>query len=130
MNRGKRGKLPRWLRRVLIASAIVVGMLVMIRLVLDPVATHVTRKALNDADAIRGDFQGVHVGVPPGTDHPPQDRRAPAGDETSAVLRRAVAARLDLRELLPAGWQPAPGSRAKLAFINGRYAAAPTCGKR
>ena len=74
----KRGKLPRWLRRLLITSAIVVGVVVAIRLLLDPVATHFTRKALNDADGIRGDFHSVHVTVfPPGYEiHPHQARRA------------------------------------------------------
>ncbi len=75
----KRERLPRWLRRLVIASAIVVGVVVAIRLVLDPVATHFTRKALNDADGIRGDFQqrprhGVSARL---RDRPPQDRRAP-----------------------------------------------------
>jgi hypothetical protein len=99
----KRGKLPRWLRRILIASAIVVGGLVMIRLVLDPVASHFTRKALNDGDAIRGDFHGVHVTLfPPGyqinrlkiVEHPGDDWKHPL------FYAQRVIARLDLRELL------------------------------
>ena len=99
----KKGKRPRWLRRLAIASAIVVGVLVMIRLVLDPVATHFTRKALNNADAIRGDFHGVHVTVfPPGyqinrlkiVEHPGDDWEHPL------FYAERVIARLDLRELL------------------------------
>jgi hypothetical protein len=59
--------LGRWPRRLLIALAIVVALLVVIRLVLDPIATHFTRKGLNDAEGIRGDFARVHVTVfPPG----------------------------------------------------------------
>jgi len=99
----KREKLPRWLRRLVIASAIVVGVVVAIRLVLDPVATHFTRKALNDADGIRGDFSSVHVTViPPGyeiirlkiVEHPADDWKHPL------FYAERVAARLDLRELL------------------------------
>jgi len=59
--------LPRWLRRSLLALTIIIAVVVIIRLVLDPVATHFTRKALDDADAVRGDFHSVHVTVfPPG----------------------------------------------------------------
>jgi len=103
MNRGKTGRLPRWLRRTVIASAIVVGVVVAIRMLLDPVATHFTRKALNDADAIRGDFHSVHVTVlPPGyeiiriklVEHPTDDWKHPL------FYAERVAARLDLRELL------------------------------
>ena len=99
----KREKVPRWLRRLVIASAIVVGVVVAIRLVLDPVATHFTRKALNDADGIRGDFHSVHVTViPPGyeiirlkiVEHPADDWKHPL------FYAERVAARLDLRELL------------------------------
>ena len=61
-------------------------MVVAIRLLLDPVATHFTRKALNDADGIRGDFHSVHVTViPPGyeiirikiVEHPGDDWKHP-----------------------------------------------------
>ena len=59
--------LPRWARRLLFAVAAVVALLAIVRLVLDPVASHFTRKALNDAKAISGDFHSVHVsGLPPG----------------------------------------------------------------
>jgi len=99
----KRGKLPRWLRGLVIASAIVVGVVVAVRLLLDPVATHFTRKALNDADGIRGDFHSVHVTViPPGyeiirlklVEHPRDDWEHPL------FYAERVIARLDLRELL------------------------------
>lgn len=40
---------------------------VLIRVVLDPIAAHYTRKALAGADGMKGDFQDVHVTVfPPG----------------------------------------------------------------
>ena len=103
MKRGKR--LPRWLRRLVIASAIIVGVLVMIRLVLDPVATHFTRKALNDAEGIRGDFHSVHVTVfPPGyqinrikiVEHPSDDWKHPL------FYAERVAAVVDMSELLHA----------------------------
>ncbi len=77
--------------------------MVTIRLVLDPVATHFTRKALNDADGIRGDFHSVHVTVfPPGyqiirlkiVEHPGDDWEHPL------FYAERVVARLDLRELL------------------------------
>jgi hypothetical protein len=101
----RRGKLPRWLRRLLIATAIVVGVLVMIRLVLDPVASHFTRKALNDAEGIRGDFHSVHVTVfPPGyqinrlkiVERPVDDWKHPL------FYAERVMARIDWRELLRA----------------------------
>ena len=59
--------LPRWLRVLLFVVMSLVALLVIIRAVLDPVATHFTRKALNDAKGISGDFHSVHVTVfPPG----------------------------------------------------------------
>jgi hypothetical protein len=59
--------LPRWLRRVLIAAVVVMAVVIGVRLALDPVAAHFTRKALNEGDGLRGDFQRVHVTVfPPG----------------------------------------------------------------
>ena len=36
---------------------------IVIRLVLDPLATHETRKALDGMDGFRGDFERVHVSV-------------------------------------------------------------------
>jgi Domain of Unknown Function (DUF748) len=56
-----------WLRRLLIAGAVLVALVIVIRIVLDPVAAHFTHKALNEAEGIRGDFDSVHVSVlPPG----------------------------------------------------------------
>jgi len=95
--------MPRWLRRLLTAGAIVVGLVVIVRLLLDPVATHFTRKALREADGIRGDFQSVHVTVfPPGyqirrlkiVEHPRDDWKNPL------FYAERVAATLDMSELL------------------------------
>ena len=99
------GRFPRWLRRLLIASGIVVALVVIIRLVLDPVATHFTRKALREAEGIRGDFHSVHVTVfPPGyqirrikiIEHPGDDWKHPL------FYAERVVATLDMSELLHA----------------------------
>jgi hypothetical protein len=58
---------PRWLRRLVIVLAVLVGLAVLIRIVLDPIAGHYTRQALNKSDAVSGDFARVHVTIlPPG----------------------------------------------------------------
>ena len=50
-----------------IALGVVIAVIVVIRLILDPIAAHYTRKGLNASDRMRGDFQSVHVTVfPPG----------------------------------------------------------------
>ena len=76
-------------------------MVVAIRLVLDPVATHFTRKALNDADGIRGDFHSVHVTVfPPGyqirrlkiVEHPGDDWKHPLFYAERVTARRSTCA--------------------------------------
>jgi hypothetical protein len=57
----------RWLRRLVVVAAILVGLAVMIRLVVDPIASHYTRKGMNDAEGVGGDFLRVHVTLlPPG----------------------------------------------------------------
>src|SRR5512141_1589995 len=57
----------RWPRRLLIALGIAVALVIVIRLVLDPIASHYTRKELNASAGISGDFSRVHVTVlPPG----------------------------------------------------------------
>jgi uncharacterized protein YhdP len=98
-------RLLRWLRRLYVTLAIVAAVLVLIRLLIDPVATHFTRKALDDADAIRGDFLRVHVTVfPPGyeirriklIEHPGGDWKRPL------FYAERVAIRVDWRELMHA----------------------------
>jgi hypothetical protein len=99
------GDIPRWLRRLTIAAAVVVALAVIVRLVLDPVASHYTRKALDDAEGIRGDFHSVHVTVfPPGytirrikiVEHPKDDWKHPL------FYAEDVAVRVDWRELFHA----------------------------
>ncbi len=56
-----------WPRRMLIGLIVLLCLVVLIRLVLDPIAAHFTRKALNEAEGIEGRFDDVHVTVfPPG----------------------------------------------------------------
>src|SRR5258706_7404973 len=52
---------PRWARLVALAALAVVALAVMVRLVLDPIATHLTRRSLSQLDGVRGDFDRVHV---------------------------------------------------------------------
>jgi hypothetical protein len=102
--------LPRWARALLLALIVVAAIVVIIRVVLDPVATHYTRKALAESDAVRGDLQGVHVTVfPPGyevrrlkvIEHPGGDWKHPlfyaeeirVGVDWRALLHRRIAAR-------------------------------------
>jgi len=50
-----------------IALGVLLAIIVVIRLILDPIAAHYTRKALNDSDTMRGDFDRLHITVlPPG----------------------------------------------------------------
>lgn len=59
---GRRGRIG-WA----IALGVVVAVVVVIRLVLDPIAAHYTRQGLDKSDTTRGDFDRVHVTVfPPG----------------------------------------------------------------
>jgi hypothetical protein len=59
--------LPRFPRWLLVTLGIAVLLLVIIRIVLDPIATHYARRALNQGDGFRGALSGVHVSiVPPG----------------------------------------------------------------
>jgi hypothetical protein len=54
-------------RRAVIAAAVLVAACVAVRLVLDPIATHQTRKALAGLDGYEGELERVHVTIlPPG----------------------------------------------------------------
>jgi len=73
-------------RRSIFALLILVAVLIIIRAVLDPVATYFTRRELNSNDRIRADLQRVHITVlPPGyeihrlkvVEHPADDWRRP-----------------------------------------------------
>ena len=66
----RRGEWPftrQALRKGLLVPAItlgvVVALIVVIRLILDPLATHETRKALNQLKGFQGDFERVHVTI-------------------------------------------------------------------
>jgi hypothetical protein len=55
------------LRRLAVVLAVLVALLVIIRIVLDPIAAHYTHKALNGGEGFRGTFASVHVSImPPG----------------------------------------------------------------
>ena len=58
---------PRWLYWIAIVLVIFVALAVVIRVIVDPIATHYTRKGLKEAKGISVDFQRVHVTLlPPG----------------------------------------------------------------
>jgi hypothetical protein len=90
---------------LLIAALVLAALVIVIRIVLDPIAAHFTHKALNEAEGIRGDFEGVHVSVlPPGyeirqlalIEHPDGSWKRP-------LLRaERVAVELEWRRLLSA----------------------------
>jgi hypothetical protein len=57
----------RALHALLIVLAVLIGLAVVIRLLLDPIASYQTRKALGNLQGMTGDFSKVHVTVlPPG----------------------------------------------------------------
>jgi hypothetical protein len=58
---------PGWPRRALFGLGLLLALIVIIRLVLDPIAAHFTHKQLNASEAVSGDFESVHVTLlPPG----------------------------------------------------------------
>src|SRR5690349_4733278 len=62
-----RGRTKKWPRRLLIGFIVLLALVVVVRIVLDPIAAHYTRKALNGAEGMQSRFDGVHVTVfPPG----------------------------------------------------------------
>ena len=84
---------------------VLVVLVVAIRLALDPVAAHFTRKALNEAEGIRGDFDSVHVSIfPPGYQiHELSIIEEPGGDWKKPLLRAERAAvEVEWRRLLSA----------------------------
>lgn len=94
-----------WLRRLLITGLVLVAIVIVFRIVLDPVAAHFTHKALNEAEGIRGDFEGVHVSVlPPGYEiRQLSIIEEPGGDWKRPLLRaERVAVELEWRRLLSA----------------------------
>jgi uncharacterized protein DUF748 len=94
-----------WPRRLLIALGVLVALLIIIRIVLDPIAAHFTHKALDEAEGIRGDFESVHVTVlPPGyAIHELTLIESPGGDWKRPLLRaERVFVGLEWRRLLHA----------------------------
>jgi hypothetical protein len=94
-----------WPRRLLIALGVLIALLIIIRIVLDPIAAHFTHKALNETEGIRGDFESVHVSVlPPGyAIHELKLIESPGGDWKNPLLRAdRVAVSLEWRRLLHA----------------------------
>jgi hypothetical protein len=58
---------PRWVRRVALVALVVLALAAIVRLALDPLATHYTRQGLSQLENARGDFERVHVTLfPPG----------------------------------------------------------------
>jgi type II secretory pathway component PulM len=60
-SRKARLRAPRILRGILIAIAVVLVLAVVVRLIVDPIATRQTRRALDRLQGFRGDFERVHV---------------------------------------------------------------------
>jgi hypothetical protein len=55
----------RWHVGLAVALGLLVLLVVAVRVVLDPIATHFTRRALDNLEGYRGTFDSVHVGVLP-----------------------------------------------------------------
>lgn len=94
-----------WPRRLLIALIVLLCLVVLIRLVLDPIATHFTRKALNEAEGIEGRFDSVHVTVfPPGYEiHELRLIESPGGDwKRPLVSAERIGVALQSKRLLDA----------------------------
>lgn len=88
-----------------IALGVVLAIVIVIRLILDPIAAHYTRKALNNSDTMRGDFDRVHVTVlPPGYEiHKLKiDERVDRGWKHPLFYAERVKAGVDMRNLLHA----------------------------
>jgi hypothetical protein len=93
----------RWYRNPIFWIAFVVAIGVVIRLVLDPIATHFTRKALAESPDYRGTFERVHVSIlPPGYEIHRlvlRERDAPAAREPFVRVESARG-QVDWHELL------------------------------
>ena len=85
-----KGKIGKGLRISLVAAGILLLLMVVIRLILDPLASHETRHALNQMEGFRGDFERVHVTLfSPGYDITRLKLiEVPAGAEKSDVADR------------------------------------------
>lgn len=83
-------RIPTGIRVPLVALGIVVCLTIVLRLILDPLATHETRQALDQMQGFRGDFQSVHVTLfSPGYDiNRLKLTEVPAGGDKSDVADR------------------------------------------
>ena len=94
-----------WPRRLLIALIALLCLVVLMRLALDPIATHFTRQALDDAEGLEGRFDRVHVTVfPPGYEiHELALIESPGGDWKRPLVRaERVGVALQSKRLLEA----------------------------
>jgi uncharacterized protein DUF748 len=90
-------------RKLLITGIVLVAVLVVIRVLLDPIATYYTRKTLHDADGIDGDVGHVHISLfPPGYDvHVVKVIQIPGGNwKEPLFFAERAKVRVDWRELL------------------------------
>lgn len=83
----------RFLRTLLIVLAVLIGLAVLIRLVLDPIATRQTRKALDGLKGYAASFERVHVTLlPPGYTITQvkliEDRTSDGGDDSPKARRQ------------------------------------------
>ncbi len=101
--------LSRGIRVPAVALGITLCLLVVIRLILDPLASRETRQALNQMDGFRGDFERVHVSIlNPGYDItrlelfevPPGDEKSDVVDKTPLVYVERAHLGISWRELL------------------------------
>ena len=86
-----------------IALGVVIAIVVVIRLILDPIAAHYTRQGLNSSETMRGDFDHVHVTVfPPGYEiHQLKiDERVDKGWKHPLFYAERVQTGLDMSRLL------------------------------
>jgi hypothetical protein len=92
-------------RRITVALIVLVALIVVVRVVLDPIATYFTRRELNAGDAMRGDLHSVHMTIlPPGyeirrlkvVEHPADDWAHPL------VYVEHLRATVSVRDLLHA----------------------------
>lgn len=78
---------------LLVIVAILIALAVIVRLLLDPIASHETRKALGKMEGLRGDFAHVHVTVLPPryeiTNLKLQDDKAPRGASPLVFVKKA-----------------------------------------
>ena len=94
---------PRWLYWIAIVLVIFAALAVVIRVIVDPIATHYTRKGLKEAKGITVDFQRVHVTLlPPGYEIRRFKMREGAGKREPLLYVPTARVSLDWRQLFHA----------------------------